>query len=135
MQKNDLSPLRMNLLRLAYAIIGFGLMFTLWPQLVEPVQDWSLKSGVVASMLGALSLLALFGLWRPIEMLPVLVFEVLWKTIWLLRMALPLWLGGTMDEDTMQTVIECLLAVPIALLIPWDHVWQRYVRRADLAAR
>ncbi|QJB70090.1 hypothetical protein [Parasphingorhabdus halotolerans] len=131
----SISPLRLNLLRVAYAIIGFGLALTLWPQLIEPVQDWPLKSGVVASMLGAMSLLALLGLWRPLMMLPILIFEVMWKTIWLLRMALPLWLGDRMDEDTMMTVFECLLVIPVALLIPWDYVWNRYVRRDPVAAR
>ena len=124
-----LSSLRLNLLRLAYAILGFGLAITLWPQLVEPVQDWPLKSGVVASMLGALSILALIGLWRPMVMLPVLIFEVFWKTIWLFRMALPLWLTDSMDEATMQTVFECALVIPIALLIPWGHVLRGLVGR------
>lgn len=124
-----ISPLRLNLLRVAYAIVGFGLALTLGPQLIEPVQDWPLKSGVVASMLGAMSLLALLGLWRPLEMMPILVFEVMWKTIWLLRMALPLWLGNRVDEDTMVTIFECALVVPIAFLIPWNHVWRRLVHR------
>ncbi|VAV91766.1 hypothetical protein MNBD_ALPHA04-1250 [hydrothermal vent metagenome] len=131
MTRSAISRLRLNLLRVAYAILGFGLAISLWPQLVEPVQDWPLKSGVVASMLAALSILALIGLWRPLEMLPVLVFEVLWKTIWLMRMALPLWLGDRLDPATMQTTFECALVIPIAILVPWDYVWRSLAGRTD----
>ncbi len=129
MTGSPISRLRLNFLRVAYAILGFGLAISLWPQLVEPVQDWPLKSGVVASMLAALSILALIGLWRPLEMLPVLVFEVLWKTIWLVRMALPLWMGDRLDPATMQIVVECALVIPIAMLVPWDHVWRSLTAR------
>ena len=119
-----ISRMRLNLLRAAYAILGFGLAFTLWPQMIEPVQDWPLKSGVVASMLTALSLLAMIGLWRPLEMLPILLFEVLWKLVWLLRMALPLWHSDSLDPATTETIFECALVIPIIVLIPWGHVWR-----------
>jgi hypothetical protein len=123
-----LSPIRLLMLRGAYAIIVLGLGITLWPQLIEPVQDWPLKSGVVASMLAALSLLSLIGLWRPIAMLPILLFEVLWKAIWLARMALPLWFNGSVDQATAMTIFECAFAIPVVLLMPWDLIWQRYAR-------
>jgi hypothetical protein len=128
-----LSPRRMLMLRAAYAIIVVGLGVTLWPQLVQPVQDWPLKSGVVASMLGALSLLSLLGLWRPLEMLPVLLFEVLWKLFWLSRMALPLWLNGSVDQATAMTAFECAFVIPVVLLMPWDLVWRHYIQRRTTA--
>jgi hypothetical protein len=133
MTSATLSPRRMFMLRAAYAIIVVGLGVTLWPQLVQPVQDWPLKSGVVASMLGAMSLLSLLGLWRPLEMLPVLLFEVLWKLFWLSRMALPLWLSGSVDQATAMTVFECAFVIPVVLLMPWDLVWQHYIQRSTTA--
>ncbi len=119
-----LSPLRYRLLQLVYLIIAAGLAFALWPQLLAPGQNWPLMSGVVKSMLAAMSLLAIFGLFRPVEMLPLLLFEVSWKLIWLLRMALPLWQAERLDGDTTQTIVECALILPIMMLIPWDHLWR-----------
>jgi hypothetical protein len=118
-----LSPLRHRLLQLAYLILGGGLAVTLWPDLLSPGQDWERMTSVVKSMLAAISLLALVGLFRPLQMLPVLLFEFSWKMIWLLRMALPLWLEGPLDADTAQTVFDCLLILPVMALIPWDYVW------------
>lgn len=122
----QLSPLRRRLLQLAYLIIVVGLGVILWPTLLTPGQDWSLMSGVVKSMLASMSLLAIIGLFRPVEMLPLLMFEVGWKLIWLLRMALPMWQEEPLDAAASQTLFECLFVFPFMLLIPWDHVWRRF---------
>ena len=122
-----LSRFRLRLLQMTYLIIAGGLAFTLWPALLTPGQEWELMSGVTKAMLAAMSLLAIIGLFRPLEMLPLLMFEVGWKFIWLLRIALPLWLTGRMDSVTTQTAFECLLILPVMLLIPWDQVWRRFL--------
>jgi hypothetical protein len=121
-----LSRLRLRLLQLAYLIIAGGLAMIIWPALLTSGQDWPLMSGVVKAMLAAMSLLAIVGLFRPIQMLPLLMFEIGWKAIWLQRIALPLWLDGRLHGDAAQTAFECLLIVPVMALIPWDVVWRNY---------
>ena len=55
-------------------------------------------TGVVTSMLVAMSVLALLGLRYPVQMLPILLFEAAWKVFWLTAVALPLWLNHQMDR-------------------------------------
>jgi hypothetical protein len=62
-----------------------------------------LKEGTVECMLVAMSLLALLGLRYPVRMLPILLFEVAWKLVWLCAIAAPLWsddklTGATRDQ-------------------------------------
>jgi hypothetical protein len=125
----DLSILRLNLLRLPYLVMAAGLGTVIWPEILDPAQSWTLARGVVTAMLGALGLLAALGLRYPRAMLPVLFFEMGWKTIWLLRVALPQWTAGTIDAPTLGTAYECLPVILFPLFIPWRYVWATYVAR------
>lgn len=125
---SEVSPLRLNLLRLGYLILVVGLGTLIWPEILNPAKTWSLMGGVVASMLGALAVLSLIGLFHPLKMLPLLLFEMAWKAIWLTRIALPLWASGRLDRDTAETASQCLLIVVYLFLIPWRYVFETFVR-------
>ena len=126
----EISTFRLTLLRAGYLLLVIGLGLTIWPSILDPAQGWSLMGGVVTSMLGAMSALALIGLRHPLKMLPLLFFEMTWKTIWLLRVALPLWSAGRLDDATTETVYECLLIAVFPFLIPWRYVFETYIRKA-----
>jgi hypothetical protein len=118
---------RLYALRLAYLILVVGLGITIWPGVVHHDKPWELMQGVVHCMLAAISALAILGLRYPLRMLPLLFFELAWKAIWLLAVALPLWTAHRMDADTLETANECLAVVVIVALIPWDYVVTRYL--------
>ena len=124
---SDLSVLRLNLLRGGYGLIAIGLGILIWPTILDPATTWELQRGVVVSMLGAMGLLSILGLRHPLKMLPLLLFEVTWKAIWLLRIAPPLALAGKLDPATMSVLQNCLVVVIVIAVIPWDHVVARYV--------
>ena len=123
----DLSPFRLNLLRTGYLILLVGLGTTIWPSILDPTRSWELMHGVVVSMLGAMSALAVLGIRNPLAMLPLLFFEMGWKAIWLLRVALPLWSGNRLDAATTQTLYECLPIILFPIIIPWRYVFDTYV--------
>ncbi|HYE52855.1 MAG TPA: hypothetical protein VEB20_24880 [Azospirillaceae bacterium] len=124
----EVSIVRLNVLRAAYLLVGLGLAVTIWPRLLSHGPDWPLMNSVVAALLGGVSVLALLGLRYPLQMLPVLLFELVWKSIWLSLVAAPLWLAGQMDERTMGTVTDCLVTVVILPAIPWGYVVATYVK-------
>lgn len=125
----ELSLLRTYALRAAYLLLVVGLGLTMWPAIVSHDSGWPLMNGVVACMLGAVSLLAALGLKYPLQMLPVLLFELLWKAIWLVAVALPLWLGEGIDPRTWETVRDCLLGIVLVPIIPWSWVADHYLKR------
>ena len=124
----ELSPFRLNLLRTGYALLVVGLGTTIWPSLLDPSRSWELMHGVVISMLGAMSALAVLGLRYPLRMLPLLFFEMGWKAIWLIRVALPLWSGDRLDPATTQTLYECLPIILFPMIIPWSYVLENYAK-------
>ena len=129
------SPLRLNLLRAGYLLLVVGLGLTVWPAILTRARPWELMHGVVVCMLGALGALAVLGLRYPLQMLPLLFFELAWKGLWLVRIALPLWLAHRMDADTAETAAECLMAVILLVIIPWGYVLETYLRKAPEAWR
>jgi hypothetical protein len=118
---------RLYLLRAMYLFIAVGLGLVIWPRIVSHGSDWPLMSGVTACLLGAVGLLAVLGLRHPVRMLPLLLFEIAWKAIWLIAVALPLWRTGTMDADTWGTVTDCLPVVLVLIVVPWRHVFATYL--------
>ncbi len=124
-QQFELSRLRLNLLRLAYAPLAFGLAMIQLPLLAEIGPDWEIMHGVVICMLSALCLLSFVGLFRPVAMLPLLLFEVLWKLLWLSLVGVPAWLNGPLDPSIAGNLFACALVAPIILLVPWDFVVKR----------
>lgn len=97
---HEVSLFRLYLLRALYLLIIVGLGFMIWPDIIHHDKPWELMEGVVICMLAAFSALSILGLRYPLQMLPLLLWEMTWKCIWLLIVALPLWLSGYMDEET-----------------------------------
>lgn len=125
----SVSLVRLYLLRATYLLVVVGLALTHWPNIISHTLQWPLMNGVVASMLGAVSVLALLGLRYPLQMLPLLMFELAWKCIWLAAVALPLWQAGPIDAGTQETMVACLMGVIFIAVIPWPYVVANYVTK------
>jgi hypothetical protein len=126
---NEISTVRLYLLRAAYLLLVVGLGSTIWPAILHHAKSWELMHGVVICMLGAMSALAVLGLRYPLQMLPLLLFELTWKVLWLTVVALPLWSAHQLDADTSETIFECALVIVILPVIPWDWVFRNYIAK------
>ena len=136
---NEVSLFRLYLLRALYLLIVVGNGIVKWPEFIQQViyqeKSWELMEGVVACMLIAFSALSVLGLRYPLQMLPLLLWELVWKSIWLIVVALPLWSAGQMDESTWATASACLIVVIVPFVIPWRFVFEHYVKkRGDTVA-
>ena len=125
----DVSLFRLYALRAAYLFLAVGLAATVWPLLIDHSSQWPLMNSVVCSLLAAVSVLAAVGIRYPLQMLPVLLFEIVWKSIWLIAVALPLWSANQIDARTWETVRDCLVATILIPLIPWRYVVSQYVMK------
>jgi hypothetical protein len=114
-------------MRVGYLLMGLGLAVVKWPVVIGYDRSTPLFEGIVAVILTAMSLLAFLGLRYPIRLLPILLFECLWKIIWLGVVALPVVAAGDVDEAMQQVIVNCLVVVVVIAVVPWGYVWQRYV--------
>jgi hypothetical protein len=130
---SEVSTFRLYLLRAMYLFIAVGLaIFKLGPALLHP-ENLSPQDSVVLSVLGAFALLAVLGIRYPLKMLPLLFFEFVWKSIWVLAFGLPLLLSGQLDPNVSfggtETLVNCLLGVVLVPLVtPWGYVLRHYLK-------
>jgi hypothetical protein len=124
----EVSLVRIYVLRATYLLLVIGLGGMIVPDVLShPV----ISRGVIPSLLGAVWLLAFVGLKYPLEMLPLLMFEFAWKTIWLVAYGLPQWSAGqlppTFAADSFNIGLGVIL---MPLVIPWGYVYRHYVRQS-----
>ena len=130
---SEVSTFRLYLLRAMYVFMVIGLaIFKLAPAILHP-ENLSPQDSVIVSVLGATALLAVVGIRYPIKMLPLLFFEVVWKSIWILVFGLPRSLSGGLDPSVSfggtETLIACLVGIVLVpLAIPWGYVFKQYVK-------
>jgi hypothetical protein len=125
---DELCTRRLNVMRFGYAFMGVGLAIVKWPVLLQNGASLPVMDGVVACLLTAMSLLAFLGLRYPVRMLPILLFEVTWKVIWIGVVAIPHLVSEDMNAATGALLFNCSFVVVILAVIPWRYAWRRYVR-------
>lgn len=129
-ESGSLPTLRLNVMRIGYLLMVIGLALVKWPLFFQDggVASLPVFEGVVAVLLTAMSLLALLGVRYPIQMLPVLIFESLWKLIWLAAVGVPHLVAGDMDAQMSSMLFSVSFVVIILAVTPWDYVWRHYVK-------
>jgi hypothetical protein len=75
-----------------------------------------------------MSLLAFLGLRYPAQLLPILLFEVAWKVMWIAAIAVPHLVSDDMNAATREVLFNCSFVVIIIAVIPWRYAWRRYAR-------
>jgi hypothetical protein len=126
---SEVSTFRLYLLRAGYLIIVVGLALMIWPGLIHPPENLSHMGAVVRGMLGAVSLLAALGIRYTLKMLPLLFFELLWKSVWVLAFGLRLWSAGRLGPDAEKTLGECIFGIVLVLIVtPWGYVLKHYLK-------
>jgi hypothetical protein len=125
---HEVSILRLNLLRSFYLLWAVGLGTLVWPKILFHTGDWQLLSGVARCLLAAMSVVALLGLRYPLKMLPMIFFEILWKCLWLVVVALPLWLAHEIDPVTAESVKACGMVIIVPFFMPWRYIIDTYIK-------
>ena len=91
------SILRLYLMRTLYLLNFVLLGLDVWPGIINHVGAWDPVKGVAFSFWAALSVLSGLGLRYPLKMLPLLLLQFVYKSIWLVAVGLSLW---SADQST-----------------------------------
>lgn len=120
------SLLRLYTLRLCYLILAAGLGAYIWPSVLHHTPELAASAGVRLSLLAGLGAIALLGFRYPLKMIPILLFELLWKAIYLTFFALPLWRAHQITPAIAADISTVAMVVIFLPLIPWLYVWREF---------
>ncbi len=125
----EVSLFRLCTLRIAYLIMAGGLALFVWPAVLRHSNEFAIARGAEIAMLAGLGAIAALGLRYPLKMLPVLLFEVAWKAIYLIAFAYPVWSAHQVTPAMAENIKAVSFVVILLPLIPWKYVFTQYVMK------
>jgi hypothetical protein len=116
------------LLRLLFTLMFLFLSYDSWKHIFVHTGAWAVTDAAAWCMWGSCSIIAIIGIMRPLKMLPIVIFEIIYKVTWLLIVAFPLWsknqLAGSPAAYT--TNVFMLVILPI-LAMPWGYFYRNFI--------
>lgn len=116
------------LLRLVYALTFLFVGIDSWTAIINHTGSWDHVKAVAFCVWAAYSALSFLGLIHPLKMLPLVLFQIFYKVIWLIVVAYPLWranqLTGSPAEEMAYTFLWVVLPV---IAVPWKYVFENYI--------
>ena len=125
--ESGISLFRLYTLRVAYLIMAVGLGIFVWPSVIRHSNEFAIAHGAEVAMLAGLGAIAGLGLRYPVQMLPLLLFEVTWKAIYLVAFAYPMWSAHQITPAMAEDIKAVSMVVILLPLIPWRYVFTQYV--------
>jgi hypothetical protein len=116
------------LLRLVYVLMFLVLGKDTWTHILTHQGPWQPTSAVAWCVWTAFATLAGLGIIRPLKMLPILLLEIFYKVLWLIIVAYPLWLKGTLAGSPAEDITSSFLWVILPIVaVPWRYVFLNYI--------
>lgn len=119
---------KIYLLRLLYVLMFLFLGKDAWTFIFTHKGVWDPAEAMNFTVWASYSVLAFFGILRPLKMLPIVMLEILYKTIWLILVAYPLWMSNQLAGSPAEgmTFVFALVILPI-LAMPWKYFLRHYI--------
>jgi len=122
---------RLYLIRALYLLLAIGLSVQLWPLLLGPIATEPVYESIITAILSALALVSFIGLIAPLRMLPILLFEIVWKVTWLITVALPRWQSGNLTEEFGAQLFAIGMVLPFVIIFPWRYFFAQVGSHRD----
>ena len=122
-------PINIWLLRLLFLLIVLFVVSDSWSAILNHKGPWDPVKAAAVCMWAAYSVLSIFGLINPLRWLPLVMFEIFYKLIWLVIVAHPLWstnkLAGSPAEEMTYAFVWVILPI---VAMPWSYAIRTYFR-------
>lgn len=116
------------LLRLVFALTFLFVGVDSWTSIITHQGPWDHVKAVAYCVWASYSVLSVLGIIHPLKMIPLLLFQISYKVLWLLVVAYPLWsanqLSGSPAEEMTYTFLWVVLPI---VAVPWKYTLKTYL--------
>lgn len=124
-------PINIYLLRLFYLLMAVFVATDAWTTIITHQGSWDHVRAVAFCVWAAYATLAVFGLFHPLKWLPIMIFMIFYKSLWLIVVAYPSWRAGALAGSPAEEMAGVFLMIPLPIIaVPWIYVFQNFVLKA-----
>jgi hypothetical protein len=118
------------IMRLFFSLMFVFVGFDSWSAIVNHQGHWKSINAVAVCVWAAYSTLSILGVFHTLKMLPIMLFMIFYKTLWLLVVAFPLWINNQLAGSDAEEMANVFIWVIIPVVgMPWGYVFRTYVFR------
>lgn len=121
-------PIKIYVLKLFFLLMFLFVAKEAWAELINHEGNWEPEIAIAWCSMAAYTTLSGLGIVHTLKMLPIMLFMLFYKGLWLFFVAFPLWSDGKLEGTDAEgwAQIFILIIVPI-LFTPWHYVFKTYV--------
>jgi hypothetical protein len=124
-------PFHIYLLRIVYFLMAAFVATAAWSTILRHEGPWDPVRAVAWCVWAIYPTMAILGVIYPLRMLPIMIFMIGYKLLWLAVVAYPMWRAGTLAGSPAEEIANSFIGVFIVMLaVPWPYVFRTYVRGA-----
>ncbi|MDJ1472807.1 hypothetical protein [Xanthocytophaga flava] len=125
-QYEGVRRINIYLLRLLFTLMF--LTYDSWKYIFTHTGPWNTVDAAAWCMWGAYSSMSFIGIFHPLKMLPIVLFDIIYKSTWLIIVAFPLWLNNELagsPAEYMTMVFSGVIVFVIAM--PWGYFFRNFI--------
>jgi hypothetical protein len=121
-------PINVYLLRILFVLIVVFVGMDTWPAILTHKGEWDHVKAAAVCMWAGYAVVCIIGVIRPLLMLPMVLFEIIYKLTWLMAVAYPLWSNNTLAGSPAEEMTKAFLWVILPIIaMPWRYFFRKYV--------
>ena len=116
------------LLRLLYVLMFLFVTYGAWSYLLKNSGSLNNVETAAWCMWGSYCGIAIIGVFRPLKMLPIILFEIIYKIAWLAIVAYPLWAKNELIGSPVEARAKDFIWVILPIVaMPWRYFFRTYI--------
>ncbi len=116
------------LLRILFTLMFVFLTYDSWSHILNHKGAWDVANAAAWCMWGSYSVISFIGILRPLKMLPIILFEIIYKTTMLIIVSYPLYVKNELIGSPAEGMTRMFVWVVIPIVaMPWRYFFRNFI--------